>query len=155
MRSTEQAKAHSRSHQQKTQALRLKFLSPALFEWFELDLSDGSLYSLLLAAWGVGISCLMEMLKSSLCVHWEMHEYFARSQPRQGRAGTAARPEQWGVPVQQCPTLWVTGVGSPGCRESPRWDHVDMPSLRWITCYWNVPAPSNLVSHISCLGWKS
>lgn len=116
--------------------------------------------SQLLAVWATGISCLMEMLKSSLCVRWEMLERFPRSQPRWVTVGTvlqqaaAAQPEPWGVPVWQCPMPWVTTVGSPGCQESPRWEQVDMPTLCWITWCWVVPALSIPVSVVSCLGRK-
>jgi len=38
LRSGEQAKAHVRSQYQKAQALRLKLLSSAVFEWFDHEL---------------------------------------------------------------------------------------------------------------------
>lgn len=137
LRSTEQAKAHTRSQWQKAQALRLKFLSSNLFEWFEHDLSDGNIYSQLLTAWGMVISCLMEML-TSLCVRQEMLECFQGASPDGARQALPRGRQQ--QPGRSCGVSLhgsaprhglqgVTVMGSPGCQESPGWDHVDIPTL--------------------------
>lgn len=109
LRSTEQTKAHARSQRQKAQPLRLKFPSPALFEWFEHDLSDSSVYSQLLAARGMGISCLMETLKSSRCVRGEMLEgCFQGTNPDGGRWALPCGTPRHGMQR----VTGVTGMGS-------------------------------------------